>query len=344
MNMAQLIYLKERITYFYGKHEDRVRPFLKFLFSFFALCMLQNMFHYNARLDNRLILLAVSAAQAFLPLSFLYYTSSILIALNLWKVSLDIFLGIVALFVICWLVFVRVERKYAVIVALTAILFFMRLEYVLPVLLGMSVGIGSILPAVAGILLYFLSVYMADVSTLITTSSSSNFGMGIQRIMNLLLIDKKLLVLLVTFMIVIFVTALLTQLFYERAWLFSVLVGNLAMALILLSGKLIFELDYGIGRIFLEVILGIGLCFVFRFFRGIGDTSRIERISFEDDEYFYYVKAVPKMKVTEKEGNVTTIVNAESEDVSEEDEEAEDADFDAMFADGAETDTKESAD
>ena len=66
-----------------------------------------------------------------------------------------------------------------------------------------------------------------------------------------------------------------------------------------------------IWRLFLEVILGIGCCYIYRFFRGIGDVSRIEKVSFEDDEYFYYVKAVPKIKVTEKNRNVTNIKSEE---------------------------------
>ena len=34
----------------------------------------------------------------------------------------------------------------------------------------------------------------------------------------------------------------------------------------------------------------------------------------EDDEYFYYVKAVPKIKVTQKDRNVTDIKSGENED------------------------------
>lgn len=102
--------------------------------------------------------------------------------------------------------------------------------------------------------------------------------------------------------------------FYERAWLFAIFIGHIAMILLLLFGRLIFELDYKIWRLFLEMILGIGCCYIYRFFRGIGDVSRIEKASFEDDEYFYYVKAVPKIKVTEKNRNVTNIKSEENED------------------------------
>lgn len=312
--MAKLVDLKEYMITFYKKHVDVLLPIWKLVFAFFALYMFQGMFHYNEVINKPFIFLAISAVQAFLPISFLYYAVSILIMINLWKVSMDIFLGFIIFFVICSLGFIRVDRKHAVIILVTAILFYLKLEYVLPVLLGMTVGFGAILPACAGIILYFLSIYMADVSTLITTSSSSSFGMGLQRIVNLILIDKKLLVLLVTFSFIIFITTLLCSLFYERAWAFAIFVGNIAMVLLLLFGRLIFELDYTIWRLFLEMIMGIGCCYIYRFFRGIGDVSRIEKASFEDDEYFYYVKAVPKIKVTKKDWNVTNIKSSENVD------------------------------
>ena len=314
VDMAQLVYFKEWLTTLYKRHVEIILPILKLLFAFFALSMFQRMFYYNEFIDKPWVFLAVSAVQAFLPISFLYYAISILIMINLWNVSMDIFLGFVIFFIICSLAFIRVDKKHAIIIIATVLLFYLKLEYLLPVLLGMSVGFGAILPAAAGIVTYFLSVYMTDVSTLLTTSTSSSFGMGLQRIVNLILIDKKLLVLLVTFALIIFITTLLCHIFYERAWMFAIFVGNIAMVLLLLFGRLIFELDYTIWRLFLEVILGIGCCYIYRFFRGIGDVSRIEKVSFEDDEYFYYVKAVPKIKVTEKNRNVTNIKSEENED------------------------------
>ncbi len=325
--MAQLVYLKESIIYFYKKHAEILLPLLKLIFSFFALNIIQNMFQYNTAVNKPAIFLVVSAAQAFLPISFLYAASVVLILLNLWKLSGDILLGCFIFFLICWLIFIRVDRKYSFLIVMTAVMFSLKIEYVLPVLLGMTVGFASIIPVVAGIILFYLSVYMADVSTLLTTSTSSSFGMGIQRVVNLMLIDKQLLVMLVTFSFIIFITTLLCRIFHERAWMLSIFVGNIAMSLLLLSGRLIFELNYSIWRVFLEIILGIFLCFIYRFFRGIGDISRIERVSFEDDEYFYYVKAVPKIKVSQKDRNVTNIhsVGKVEDILMEEDEEKTEA-------------------
>ena len=113
--MAQIVYFKEWLIVFYKKHVDVVLPVLKLVFAFFTMCMFQGMFPYNMVINKPGIFLVLSAAQAFLPISVLYYMISILIMINLWKVSMDIFLGFVIFSIICSLAFVRVDRKHAVI-------------------------------------------------------------------------------------------------------------------------------------------------------------------------------------------------------------------------------------
>ena len=133
------------------------------------------------------------------------------------------------------------------------------------------------------------------------------------------MIDKYLLVIFVAYCTVIFISALLNRLFYERAWLFAIIVGNAVLAVIMLCGRYIFDLDYEVWRVFLEVILSVGICMVYWFFKGIGDASRTERTVFEDDEYIYYVKAVPKLKIAQKDHNVRDI-HMEAEKAKDEDE------------------------
>lgn len=129
--MAQLVYFKEWLTTLYKRHVEIILPILKLLFAFFALSMFQRMFYYNEFIDKPWVFLAVSAVQAFLPISFLYYAISILIMINLWNVSMDIFLGFVIFFIICSLAFIRVDKKHAIIIIATVLLFYLKLEYLL---------------------------------------------------------------------------------------------------------------------------------------------------------------------------------------------------------------------
>ena len=67
---------------------------------------------------------------------------------------------------------------------------------------------------------------------------------------------------------------------------------------LLLIGDLFYEINVSVGTVLLGSLLAIVVAKVIEFFRFCVDYSRTEKVQFEDDEYYYYVKAVPKMTVS----------------------------------------------
>ena len=74
-----------------------------------------------------------------------------------------------------------------------------------------------------------------------------------------------------------------------------------------LVGGIVLEADVNILVIFLGSIGGAVIALIAQFFKGVLDYSRTETVQFEDDEYYYYVKAVPKVKVSEQNVKVQKI-------------------------------------
>ena len=62
------------------------------------------------------------------------------------------------------------------------------------------------------------------------------------------------------------------------------------------------------------MIIGV----IVQFFKTVVDYSRVENTQFEDDEYYYYVKAVPKIVMAKQQKSVRKI-NASSQDSMEDD-------------------------
>ena len=54
-------------------------------------------------------------------------------------------------------------------------------------------------------------------------------------------------------------------------------------------------------------LIGILIAVVIQFGKGIVDYQRTELLQFEDDDYYYYVKAIPKLSVAESNKNVKHI-------------------------------------
>ena len=88
---------------------------------------------------------------------------------------------------------------------------------------------------------------------------------------------------------------------------------------------MVLELHISYGTIILSSIIGILLGFVLELVFFSVDYSRTERVQFEDDEYYYYVKAVPKVVVATPEKTVKHITEhtqekEEDKDVGEQEE------------------------
>ena len=67
--------------------------------------------------------------------------------------------------------------------------------------------------------------------------------------------------------------------------------------MILLIGDLIFDTNVSIVGIIIGTVFSILIAKIVEFFAFHVDYSRVEKVQFEDDEYYYYVKAVPKITV-----------------------------------------------
>ena len=316
--MVRLISLRESIRSFYRRYGVTLRPVLKALLTFFVLFFLSKIFAYQSVANHIYVFVVAAAMQAFLPLSFLYIAGSILIAANLFTVSPEIMLVFLAVALICRLIVVYDEPSYCILVMLIPVLFYLKLEFFVPVLVGMICGIGGIVPVTGGILVYYIGVCTRDVSALLDSAADGAAGAGLQRMIQLFSEDRQLFTMLVVFNLVVFLSAVLYRIFHERAWQFAAVIGNVVLAFLLLSARLLFELDYSIYRVFLECILAFFLAAGYQLFKGIGDLGRIEKVTFEDDEYIYYVKAVPKIQLSLTERSVTRIQPEDTPDSAEE--------------------------
>ena len=69
-----------------------------------------------------------------------------------------------------------------------------------------------------------------------------------------------------------------------------------------------------VPKLLIGALISLAVALLYHFFVFTVDYTRTEYVQYEDDDYVYYVKAVPKIKVTEKNRNVTNIKSEENED------------------------------
>ena len=68
-----------------------------------------------------------------------------------------------------------------------------------------------------------------------------------------------------------------------------------------------FEVSIDVITLIIYTVISVVVGLVLEFFVFGGDYTRTERLEYEDDEYYYYVKAVPKATVTTSERSIKKI-------------------------------------
>ena len=112
---------------------------------------------------------------------------------------------------------------------------------------------------------------------------------------------------MIAFTICIFTVYVVRRLSIDHAWKAAVAAGAVASILVIVIGDIAFDIHTSYGVLIGGNILAILIGLVLEFFLFSVDYSRTEHIQYEDDEYYYYVKAVPKMNIAAPDVKVQKI-------------------------------------
>ena len=102
---------------------------------------------------------------------------------------------------------------------------------------------------------------------------------------------------LAAFAVTLVVVYLIRRMSIDHSWTIAMIAGSLVNIMMLLIGDLMYDTNVSIIGIMIGGIISFLLAKVLQFFVFSVDYSRTERVQFEDDEYYYYVKAIPKLNV-----------------------------------------------
>jgi hypothetical protein len=97
-----------------------------------------------------------------------------------------------------------------------------------------------------------------------------------------------------------------------HSWTIAIIAGNVVELFVLLFGDMQFDTNIDLAKVFMGVFLSLIIELLVEFFCFMVDYTRIENVQFEDDDYYYYVKAVPKVTVSDSLRIVKTISTSEN--------------------------------
>lgn len=308
--MSSLLEMRERLRNFYSKHEVYLVPLFKFLLALISLlCINGNIGFMDKLSGNLIIVLVVSLMCSFLPMNFIVIISAGFVCGHLYAVSLECAVVAIALFLLMFILYFRFSPKDTIVVVLLPLCFALKIPYVIPIVVGLLCTPVSVVSVSCGTIVYYLISYVKTNSQTISTLEVDEAVAKFRYVIDGILGNKEMMVTIVAFAAIVVVVYFIRRLSVDHAWTIAMSVGAVVGVVILLIGDLAYDTHISIGFLILGMVISLLLAKVLQFFAFNVDYSRTEYVQFEDDEYYYYVKAVPKNSVAQAQVKVKKITS-----------------------------------
>ena len=305
--MTGLLETREYLRSFYAKNEVYVNPVLKFLIALVSLVIINGSMGYMGLLKNPVVVLIIALMCSFMPKNFVVLIGAFWMLLHSFSLAMECALVMAAVFAIMFLLYFRFTPKHTLVVLLTPLMFTLRVPYVMPVAVGL---LGTPVAAVSlscGVVVYYMIKFMADNISVFSAMDAETGSQKFRIMLDGILDNKAMFVTVIVFILTVLLVYTIRRLSIDNAWVVAIVTGLTTNAVLLLVSEFILELQFSVIAIAVGSIVSLGICLLIQLMEFNVDYSRTEIVQFEDDEYYYYVKAVPKNILSAPQKKVKSI-------------------------------------
>ena len=304
--MTNLLEIKEKIVGFYRNFEYPVQMVGKFILAMLAFSYINNELGYFEALTGTVPMLFLSVICAVVPISIFVLICALVVLLHLFKLSMMLSAVALVVFLLFYFIYLKFAPDQGILIVLYPVLAQFNLHYMIPLIGAMAFNPFSAIPVAFGILLMKIVGYLQEAASL------GDPGMDVQGIMtsyqyvfDKLFSDREVVAYIIVFTLVILITYGISRLSVDYSWYIAIGAGALVNIIGLAVQASSVE-GMNLLMVIVGSILGGLLAAVAHFMGCTLDYAKKEMLQFEDDDYYYYVKAIPKIQMTQAERTVKT--------------------------------------
>lgn len=302
--MMTLFVFRERVRNFYQRYDYWLLPAVKFIFSLIVFLVINNTIGYDTKLARIPIALVLALLSAFTPTVIMVLLAAALSIAHVYLASPILSIIIILIMFILYALFVRFTPKLGTVVLAIPILFAFKIPYLIPIFMGLVAGPTAIVAVGSGVVVYYLFHVIQAATTMQNLTSVEDTLQLYIYVMDNLMKNQQMYITIVIFAAALLVTYFIRRMNFDYAFEVSIAAGAVTNILGFLIAYLALDYKSQIFGVIFGTILSAAIVYVIHFFKLTLDYSGVEFVQFEDDSYYYYVKAVPKIAVTTPQMNI----------------------------------------
>ena len=305
--MSTLLVLREQMQAFYAKYSAYIIKGLRFILGLLVFGLINTNVGFMKSASSLLCTAGLSIVCAFFPLTIMVIAATALILLHFYSLSIAIAMVAALLFILMYIFYFRFAPGKAWLVLLTAVSFALKIPLVIPVAIGLLGTPICLIPAVCGTVSYYMVHLVKTSSSAFKGEDAAGIFTALTAFTKQVLANKEMWIMSVAVLLCVLLVYGIRTCSLDHSWKIASVVGVVYAIVVCAVGNLLLEQHISYMTLAVSGVLAIAAGLLLEALFLSVDYSRTEHLEFEDDEYHYYVKAVPKLAVTVPKKNVKHI-------------------------------------
>lgn len=304
--MTALLEFKQRIKGLYGKYEIYLLPLLKFILALVYFIWINSNMGYMRALDNVFVVLILALICSILPSGMMIFAGFAMMVGHCYALGIDVAGFMLVLILFMMILFLRFTTGKNIILVFTPLACAFDLPVLLPVGCGLLSNVLSALPAAGGVIIYYFVRFIRSQAQVLQSGDTEILD-RLTLLSDGLMSNGEMWLTVIAFVAVVLAVNLIRTRTFDYAWRIAIVAGGVIYVVIMLVGSISFGISISVVSLAVFTVIAVLIGIVLEFFVFGGDYTRTERLEYEDDDYYYYVKAVPKALVTTSERSIKKI-------------------------------------
>lgn len=294
--MGLMAEFKDKIREVYASGGAYLILIIKFALALFTFMQIKGSLGQFTLLNNLFILLLLSLLCAIMPWSMIAVLSGILVFLHSMSIGYETGAFVLVTFLLMGILALRFCGKKAVLLVLVPLAFKANMPLLLPLIAGLSMSSSAALAVACGSFISGLVSFISVNAGTLKFTNAADVPIKMQLLMKGTLQDSQvILAVVVTALVTLFVYRL-RRFSVDHSWDLAIILGSAAYVVLTVLGGGLLQVNISLPPLVAGTLGSLFIAYFVKFFLFHVDYKRVARLQFEDDDYYYYVKAIPKIK------------------------------------------------
>lgn len=289
-----MLAFRDKLKNVYAEYDMYILPVIKYAMALFTFISINRIMGYMDFLNNVILVLILSAGCAILPWNAIPVIGITMVILHCFELGLEVGACAIVLYLILLIFYFRFVPKDGLALTLTAASCQIGYPGIVPIALGLTRSPASALTAICSMISWFFISTVKEIAVPMKYSTDSSMLDVVKAMVESMLSSKLLFVYCITFAAVVLIVSLIRSSGISWSWEIAIIFGGVLQAGLFTVLGNIMGIPQDTTQFLIGTLVSVLISFVLAFFVYNVDYKGSERFRFEDDEYVYYVKAIPK--------------------------------------------------